>query len=473
VFVIEKENLRLKWSRILLRERPDSMKDEKKDQEFVIPHEQPAAEAGADGRLDVCDLGSSALSGSMAQMQFLAEAARDLNSSLKVEDVLQKIAQRVYNLVDCHLFCVMLWNEEKKVLEHSYSLKFGEHLAQEGSFPLGYGISGTAAELQRPVRVGDVTQDPRYVRFRHVEVATRSELAIPLIFQDRLVGVLDLESMEPDLFTEEHEQMLTALASHMATALVNARLYEKMLYQEKDRERNLATARKIQLGLLPERAPKLEGFEIGTAFSPARELAGDFYDFLPYGEGRIAVAVGDVAGKSTAAALYAALAVGIIRGHVMQQTFAPAELLSHMNEHLLALRTETRFLAMLYALVDAPARTLTLASAAFPYPRLVRDGKLQDVNVSGLPLGLFDTPEYQEIQLQLQQDDVVVICSDGLEDCLYEQGEQLDDNRLDAWVHKLSTRSAQEIAEELIIASEPALHRVPADDRTVVVLKVT
>lgn len=422
---------------------------------------------------ELCSLGPNPAGSSLVQMQFLADAARDLNSSLKVEEVFRKIAQRVCNLVDCHLFCVMLWNEDLQVLEHSYSLKFGEHLPQEGAFPLGQGISGTAAALRQPVRIGDVTCDPRYVRFRHAEVDIRSEMAIPLLFQDRLVGVLDLESMEPDLFTLEHEQMLMALASHMATALENARLYERMVAHERRIERDLATARKVQLNLLPEKAPRLPGIEIGTAFSPARELAGDFYDFLPYGNGKVAVAVGDVAGKATAAALYAALAVGIIRGHVMEKHFAPAELLRHMNDHLIQLRIDTRYLAITYGLIDTLAGTLTLASAAFPFPRLVRDGKLHALNVSGLPLGLFEDAEYQEVRLDLQPGDVVVLCSDGLEDCLHQQGERTSENGVDAWVRKLATRSAQEIADELILVSEPATEVLPADDRTVMVLKVT
>ena len=422
---------------------------------------------------EVCHLGPHPAGSSLIQIKFLAEAARDLNSSLKLADVFQKIAQRVYNLVDCHLFCVMLWNEELQVLENSYSLKFGEHLNQSGAFPLGHGLSGNAAQQRRPIRVGDVRQDPRYVRLRHAEVDVRSELAIPLIFQDRLVGVLDLESMEPDLFTQEHEQMLTALASHMATALENARLFERMAATERRIERDLATARKIQLSLLPEKAPRLPGIEIGTAFSPARELAGDFYDFLLYGDGKVAVAVGDVAGKATAAALYGSLAVGMIRGHVMEHPFAPAELLRHLNWHLGLLRAETRYLALIYGLINAAARILTLASAAFPFPRLVRDGRLQTVDVSGLPLGLFDDADYRNVQVELRAGDVFVLCSDGLEDCLHEQGEQISENGLDAWVGKLAARSAQEIADELILVSEPATEVLPTDDRTVVVLKVT
>ena len=412
-----------------------------------------------------------------SQLRLLAEAASDLNSSLELADVFQKIARRVYQLVDCHLFCIMLWNEQEQVLAPSYSLKFGEHVEQEGTLPMGRGISGMAAAERRPIRVGDVTLDPRYIRFRHAEVDIRSKLAVPLLFRDRLVGVLDLGSLEPDLFTKEHEQLLLALASHIATALVNARNYERMQALEQRRQQELATAREVQMGLLPEAVPRLPGFEIGSAFAPARELAGDFYDFMPYPDGRVALVIGDVAGKATPAALYGSLSVGIIRGHVMEHPYQPAEMLDHLNEHLLPLQAENRFLAMTYGLIDAEWQTLTLASAAFPWPRLVRNGKIEKIGVAGLPLGLFRDVVYDELVLRLLPGDIVVLSSDGLEDCLHERGEKLSEARLDAWVRMLASRTAQEIANELIRISDPiAEGRVTvqaADDRTVVVIKVT
>ncbi len=410
-----------------------------------------------------------------SKLRLLAEAASDLNSSLELEQVFQSIARRVYRMVESHLFCIMLWNKDAKVLEHSYSLKAGEPVQQDGGFPLGHGISGTAALLRQPVRVGDVSRDSRYVRFRHAEVDIRSELAVPLLFQNRLVGVLDLESTELDRFTEEHEQLLVALASQIATALVNARLYRELQRKEQRLARDLDTARKIQRGLLPESAPRLPGLDLGMAFAPARVLAGDFYDFLPYVDGRLALAVGDVAGKATPAALYGSLAVGIMRGHVVEHSFEPAQMLNHLNEHLCRVHAENRFLAMVFGLLDPRDRSLTLASAGFPFPRLVRAGRLETVPVAGLPLGLFAEARYEDLRLQLQPGDVVVLCSDGLEDCLYAQGDTVSVGKLDFWVRELSQRSAQEIADELIMISEPvaAGRQEATDDRTLIVIKVT
>lgn len=406
-------------------------------------------------------------------MRFLAEAAQDLNSSLELKDVFQKIAQRVRNVVDSHLFCVMLWDDERELLHHSYSLKLGQHIEQDGTFPLNYGISGTCAALRRPIRVADVSRDSRYVRFRHAEVDIRSELCVPLLLKGRLVGVLDLESLEPDAFTAEHEAALVALASHVATALENARLYERVRAHEQRMHRDLTTARRIQAGLLPREVPQPDGFELGKGFAPARELAGDFYDFLPYRDGRLALAVGDVAGKATPAALYGSLAVGIIRGHVVQHHSEPAEMLAHLNDHLGVLHIEERFLAMVYGVLDLERRRFTFANAAFPWPRLLREGRVSRFTTSGFPLGPLPTSRYDEITLELRPKDVLVICSDGLEDGLDGGLEPSGGDRLDAWLQRLADCDAQTIAEELVQASEPTLGGKPpaADDRTVVVLR--
>jgi sigma-B regulation protein RsbU (phosphoserine phosphatase) len=170
----------------------------------------------------------------LSMLRFLADSAQDLNSSLALQDVFRKIAERVRFVIDYHLFCVMLWNERTQLLDHSFTLCLGEpgHPPGKG-FPLGHGLSGTAAALRRSIRVADVRADSRYVRYRHPEVDIRSELVVPILFQGRLIGVLDVESMQEGTFTEEHEEMLSALASQMATALQNARLFETVVAKER------------------------------------------------------------------------------------------------------------------------------------------------------------------------------------------------------------------------------------------------
>ncbi len=412
---------------------------------------------------------------SVSSMAFLAESAADLTSSLKLEEVFRKIADRVQQLIECHLFCVMLWNEPRQLLEHSYSVRFGEPVAQTGGFPLGYGISGTAAAERRPIRVPDVLADSRYVRFRHAEIDIRSELAVPLVLRDRLVGVVDLESQQVDAFTEEHEQVITALASHIATALDNARLYEELTAREERLERDLETAREIQKGLLPAEPPAVEGLEVGAAFAPARELSGDFYDFLRYPDGRLAFVVGDVAGKATAAALYGSMAVGLLRGHALEHFCGPGDLLERLNNHLHSLDVERRFVALTFAVWDPESATLEIGNAGCPHPYRVRDGAVDTIEVGGLPAGGLAGSKYATSRVPLAPGDLVLFCSDGIEECEDARAERLADRRLPDFLAAVGALPAQEIADDLIALTvlHAGLESDFADDRTVVVLRRT
>ena len=404
-------------------------------------------------------------------MRFLAQSAEDLNSSLDLQEVFHKIGERIRTVIDCQLFCVMLWNDDTRLLEHSYATFNGEPQPQDGGFPLGHGVSGSAAALRRPVRVADVRQDPRYVRVRYPEVEVRSELAVPLVFKDRLIGVLDLESVELDAFTELHEEMISALASHIATALENARLYDQLLRDEKRLEDDLAMARVIQRGLLPETPPSVPGIDIGVGYAPARQLGGDFFDFLPYGADRLALAVGDVAGKATAAALYGSLAVGMLRGYVIEHPHRPSEMLRQMNEQLCQPRVENRYVALSFSVYDPRSRSLTLANAGFSRPFLARGGRVETVPVVGVPLGLLPGMKYEERQVTLEVGDVVAFCSDGLLECVPGNGAPHGSGHLRKVLGRLQAGSAQTIADELLGATDNG-DREATDDRTVVVMRV-
>ncbi|MHC4845104.1 MAG: SpoIIE family protein phosphatase [Planctomycetota bacterium] len=408
-------------------------------------------------------------------LPFLIATAEDLNSTLELPEVFRRVARRVKALIDCHLFFVLLWNDRDGLLEHSYSLRFDSlvELRDAGGFPLGHGIGGTAAKLRRPVRVPNVLEDPRYVRYRAQDLEIHSELAVPLIVKDRLVGVIDLESMEYGAFTEEHEQVLMALASHIAIAVENAKLYETVRDDEARLEHDLATAREIQKALLPVRCQSVPGLDVGAAYVPALELGGDFYDVLSGPEGRWAFAVGDVAGKATAAALFGSMALGIMRGNVDELANTPAEMLAYLNDQLCRPSIEDRFIAMAFCLFDPERRVLTCGNGGFPQPWLVRGGTAEPVDVIGLALGIAEGEVYETVEIALQPGDVVVLCSDGFIECRDARGEMFGTERLAEALVALADRSAQDIADDLLAATDSfaAGDASRHDDRTALVLK--
>ena len=405
-------------------------------------------------------------------LALLHETSRELTSILDREKLLQKIAALVKRLVDFQLFSVMLWNEQTQLLEHTFSLRYDERMARKGGFLLGHGVTGTAAALRQPMRVPNVHLSPHYTECGH-GVEVRSELAVPLVFKDRLIGVLDLESTEYNAFTEHHEQILSTLASYIAVALENARLYAQVTDSETRLASDLNTAREIQQGLLPEALPAVAGLEVGVAYDTARHLGGDFFDFLPYSEGRFAFAVGDAAGKGTAAALHGSLAVGLLRGHVVEHPCGPGEMLAEMNRHLNERRIDNRFVAMLFGIYDPRDRSLLVANAGFPRPLLARGAKVETLALEGTPLGMLPGVDYRELRVELAPGDVVVLTSDGLTEGGGRYADELAERRLRERLVAASNRPAQGIAEELLRATGPcSSDGADCDDRTVVVLKL-
>src|SRR5713101_1139819 len=246
------------------------------------------------------------------------------------------------------------------------------------------GIVGAAATLKEPVLVPDVTQDARYLM---VNPETRSELAIPMIHKGKVIGVLDLESPQLNYFTEDHVQTLSILAANLAVSLENARLYEQVARDEARLERDLQAAKRIQGALLRPVPSEDYGLDMAARYLSAREVCGDLYEFLRYGPQQLGVALGDVSGKGTAAALYGAVAIGIMRS-LAPQKLQPAELLRQMNQIVGERRIEGRFMTACFATWQKGRRKLRVANAGQSQPLLYKDGRCGKIELTGFPLGI-------------------------------------------------------------------------------------
>ena len=408
-------------------------------------------------------------------LALLYEVSRELTSILDRQELLRRVAERIKKIVNYHVFSVMLWNENTQLLESVFAMRYGDTIPVRLRLPLNQGLTGTAAAERRVLRVHEVSEDPRYIDC-DTGVQARSEIVVPLMLQDRLIGVMDLESTEAHAFTGEHERMLTTLGSYVAIALENARLYEGAREQEKRLRVDLDTAREIQRQLLPTGAREVPGLDLAAAYVPARELGGDFYDFLPYGQGRLGIVLGDVSGKGTAAALYGSLAIGTVREVTSEHTPEPAAMLARLNRRLHAARLESRFIAMLFATFDAASLSLTLANAGSPYPLLVRNGEVQIIQLEGIPLGLLQATEYDEITIQLEPEDVIIFASDGILESESFSQEEFGMERLRSLLKDVTkSDSARCIADRILAATDDyaGAGTVPHDDRTLVVFRVT
>ena len=410
-------------------------------------------------------------------LTLLYEVSHEITSTLDRAQLLSLIAKRVKKFVNYDVFTVMLWDEAKQTLQSVFSVRYEDSIPARLLMPLNQGITGAAAAQKRTIRVEDVRNDPRYLACTlDGEVELRSELVVPLIRLNRLIGVMDLESTKIGAFTADHEQLLNILSSFVAVALENARLFEESRETQLRLQNDLETAREIQRQLLPTGAKEIPGLDLATAYVPARELGGDFYDLLPYGVGRLGIAMGDVSGKGTAAALYGSLAIGILREVVNERQGSPSEMLDILNSRLLAARLDARFIAMHFAVYDAALRELSISNAGGTLPLLLRGSQVTEINVTGVPLGLLPEVEYDQITLTLLPGDVIILASDGIHESTNRDLEEYGSDRLKALLATvLPVDPGYTIAQRIVKATDEhtGVGLPPHDDRTLLVLRVT
>jgi sigma-B regulation protein RsbU (phosphoserine phosphatase) len=365
-------------------------------------------------------------------------------------------------------FSVYLVDADKQVLRHRFSVRYDERIHLD-NIPVGKGITGAAAESREAVRVLDTGADPRYIP---VYPEIRSELAAPLVVHDRAVGVLDVESERIAYFTEDHQRTLTMLASQIASSVENARLYEEVAHRERRLEQDLRAARKLQHVLLPRQAPEIKGLLTGIRSRPAREISGDVYDFFEQGDDRVLIAFGDVSGKGASAALYGALVSGLLR-ILAPRRRSPAQLITSLNELLLERKVDAQYATLLVAQWEPATRKMLFANAGAEPPLICRRGEIIKPRLEGVPIGLLEDREYEEVEITLEPSDTMVFYSDGVEDQVDEAGDDYSRSRLSKLLKKICFQPPQAIADAVIAELDRFRDGTPiTDDQTIVVVNV-
>ncbi len=402
-------------------------------------------------------------------LRLLNDISRELSSELVLSNLLRKIGTLTKQLIDYHRFAILLADDRSGTFNAVISLRQDERLPDKCSVPFGQGIVGAAVDLHKAVVVPDVSRDARYI---NTNPETRSEMTVPLIYHDRVIGVIDLESPQLNYFTDEHVRILSTLAPQIAVAIENARLYDRVVNSEARMERDLARAREIQLHLMPALCPTIPGLEVCARFLPARELGGDLYDFLKFGKDRHVITIGDVSGKGAPAALYGAMTLGVLRS-LAPLKLEPSDLARQLNLMLVERQIEGHFVTLAYALWEPKTRILRLVNAGMPLPLLVRQGKSRTIRAEGVPLGLLGQAEYQETSLKLEKGDLLAFFSDGLGEAANPELEEFGTRRLEHVLRENAPRPVGEILETVFAEIERFERGQPRrDDQTLLLLRV-
>jgi len=399
-------------------------------------------------------------------LRMLASVSREFSSILDLNELLGKIASTVRELIDYDAFSILSVDREAKVLRHLFSIRYDERVSTD-NVPLGKGLTGAAAESRDVVRVHDTGKDPRYIA-SHADI--RSEVAVPLILQDRVVGVMDLESDRVGHFTDDHVRTLSLLAPQVASSVENARLYNEVALRERSLEEDLEAARDLQRVMMPDADPEIEGMEAAVRLRPAREISGDIYEVYVHRDNQTVIAFGDVSGKGAAAALYGGLMSGLLRTLAPRHR-RPAALLRAINDALIQRKVEARYATLTVLLWDPATLQIVMANAGAIPPMICRKDEILKLRAEGVPVGLLDAREYEEIAFQAEAGDNIILYSDGITDHVSPDGREYGRGRL-AHVVRSGCRLSAGNLIAAIFADLDRFNTTAFDDQTIFVMKV-
>ena len=403
------------------------------------------------------------------EKDLLYDISMKLSSSLRLDEVLSQIMNSLKRVVDYNAGGVFLIDpSDTDRLESIYSV--GYDSAEKASLhtKMGRGLVGSAAKSGKTVIVPDVSADARYVDVKH---DTRSEIVVPIVLDDRIIGVVNLECNRVNAYDQHHESLMRAFASQAAITVERARLHEKLLSGQKIEEQ-LKIAREIQQTFLPESDPQVSGYDICGRNVPSGQVGGDYYDFIRIVDGQMGIAIGDVVGKGIPAALimasFRASMIAEIRNNYSIRTIC-----EKVNSLLVESLNPGNFVTAVYGVLDSRNHILTFCNCGHNQPILLRNsGEVEFLKEGGPVLGVTDGAIFEERPLFLNTGEVVVFFTDGVTEVFDRDGREFGVTSLLEVIKLNKSKSAAAILQavhEAVIGFAAPDH--PFDDLTMIVLK--
>ncbi len=407
------------------------------------------------------------------RLGLLYRLSQTFNSVLDLDEVLNLVMDEVITVTNAERGFVML-HEPDGGLTFRAARGMDRSTIDDPQFQVSRSVVERVAREGQPILTSDAQSDDRFKQRESVMMlGLRAILCVPLKIKDKISGVVYVDNrIHIGVFTQDDLELLTAIASSAAIAIENARLYALAVEQGR-LERELQMAYEIQAGFLPQETPQIPGWEFAARWQPAREVAGDYYDFIPSAAGQLGLVIADVSDKGMPAALFMTLTRSIIRASV-DRAPSPADGIAHANRLICADSTGGMFVTLFYMLLDPKTGTLTYVNAGHNPPLLYRAGEdeLTELMPTGAALGVFTDLSYEQRTVQLAPGDLILLYTDGVTDATNVQLEDFGEERL----RHVVLEKGREPAIEMIAGLEQALSEfvgasLPFDDVTIVAVR--
>ncbi|MDD5425958.1 MAG: SpoIIE family protein phosphatase [candidate division Zixibacteria bacterium] len=402
------------------------------------------------------------------EKNLLYEIGKKLSSSLNLDILLNEIMASLKQVVNYDVGGIFLVDPEQNEIKSIYTVGYDPQFDDRIQLKIGQGLVGLVAKTNAPMVVADVTKNEHYV---NANPSTRSEIVVPIKVDDRLVGVINLESAELNAYDDYSLSLISAFASQAAISLERARLHENLITSKKIEEQ-LNVARIIQRTFLPKSNPVLPGYDISGTNLSSLQVGGDYYDFIKIVSDQMGIVIGDVSGKGIPAALimasFRASLIAEIRNNYSIRTIC-----EKVNTLLCESLEPGNFVTAVYGVLDSKNHIFTFANCGHDLPILLKNNDETDYFREGGPvLGLSPDSKYESRAIMIQPGEVIVFYTDGVTEVFNDEGEAFGLKRLVEIVKTHKNEPAHKI-EEIIVneVKNFAGKKHVFDDLTMIILK--
>lgn len=383
------------------------------------------------------------------KLRMLLEITQTISRSLDLDEVLNLVMDTLGSLIPydaAGIYLLETGDEENPYVFKSKAIR-GYEISEliEPRLKLGEGFIGRVAESGKPIISPDVNIDPRYYEARK---RTRSEMVAPIISNDKVIGVFDLESDRLNAYSEDDLSVLQLLTAQVAIIIEKVSLLDQVV-EKKRIEAQLEIARQVQLELLPDNDPQMENFDISAYVFPTEEVSGDYYDWVKIFDDQIGITVADAVGKGIPAALLMSFLRASLRAGV-QVGYAPHIALSKVSNLLWDSTEDHQFITAIYGILDTTNRSFVFSNAGHNPPLLIKpDGEYRFVEYGDLPLGMFQDMRYHQHFIRFEKGQVMVIYTDGMTEASNENGEEYGQERFAKRILEGIDLSAKELIDHI------------------------
>jgi sigma-B regulation protein RsbU (phosphoserine phosphatase) len=402
------------------------------------------------------------------EAQNLYVVGKLMAGTLELEELLELIVKRVSRLVRVDVATIYIVDPEDHSIKEIVSKGVPKHIQSKLTLKIGQGICGWVAKTGKSIILNDVTENKQYISIRP---QVRSEIAVPLKSQGRVIGVFNVEADEKNAYTKDDLRLMKTFANHAAVSIERALLYRQTI-EQKALEDELAIARRIQKTFLPKKNPQMPGFDIAGVNIPSEAVGGDYYDFIKIVENQLGIAIGDVSGKGMGAALIMASFRASLKAEI-RNNFAIRTIFAKVNSLLYESIERENYVTAVYGVLDIKNHVLTFSNAGHNPPLLFKsEGNIVELVEGGMALGMFADSLYEERPLYIENGDILLFYTDGVTEAINTESEEFGLNRLKKLVEDHRDSSAKNIINNVINAVFKFKDTgKPLDDLTMILIK--